>query len=47
MLHKAQLCNTDFVTRNTTEKFICLMNHIKMQSIVASTTHDMIYILLR
>ena len=41
MLHKAQLCNSDFVTYNTTEKLIFLMNHINMQPIVASTMHDM------
>ena len=41
MLHKAQLCNTDFVAYNTTEKLIFLMNHINMQPIVASTMHDM------
>ena len=41
MLHKAQLCNTDFVAYNTTEKLMFLMNHINMQPIVASTMHDM------
>ena len=41
MLHKAQLCNTDFVAYNTTEKLIFFMNHINMQPIVASTMHDM------
>ena len=41
MLHKAQLCNTDFVAYNSTKKVIFLMNHINMQPIVASTMHDM------
>ena len=41
MLHKAQLCNTDFVAYNTTEKQIFMMNHINMQPIVASTMYDM------
>ena len=41
MLHKAQLCNTDFVAYNTTEKLIFLMNHINMQPIVVSTMHNM------
>ena len=39
MLHKAQLCNTDFVAYNTTEKLIFLMNYINMQPIVARTMH--------
>ena len=33
-----------FVTYKTTEKIIFLMNHMRMQPIVASTIHDMIYI---
>ena len=41
MLHKAQLCNADFVAYNTTEKLIFLMNHINMQPNVANTMHDM------
>ena len=40
MLHKAQLCNTDFVALNTTEKHF-LTYHINIQHIVAITMHDM------
>ena len=38
MLHKAQLCNTDFVAYNTTEKLIFFYEPYKH---AASTLHDM------
>lgn len=41
LFHRAQLCNRDFATFNSTEKLVFLMNNINMQYIVASTLYNM------
>ena len=41
MLHKAQLCNSDFELKSPTDKLTFLMNHINMQPVVACTLFDM------
>ena len=41
LLHKAQLCNSDFDMYTSTDKLIFLMNHMNLQPVVASTLFDM------
>ena len=41
MLHKAQLCNSDFEMYTSTDKLIFLMNHMNLQPVFASTLFDM------